>query len=503
MAPRRMESQKIISTIKQRNAILEYLLASRIENSIFHLVRHFTAGRVYTVDKNQRAGNSDRSAGSDIVPDVDRPAPIAGKSRIVNVDILRGCALLGILTMNIYAFGLPFAAYENPLAWGGTTGLNLGTWFVTHLLCDLKFMAIFSMLFGAGLVLMTERTKTSGQRFAGIYYRRIFWLLVIGMFHAYCLWLGDILVPYAVCGLLIYLFRRRSGRFLIILGLIVLLLGAMVRTGGGLQFKSFREISIEADAALSAGQPLTHEQEVLSNMWRELQSAFDPSQEEIRKDIAACRGDYAEGFKHRAPIVFMMQTQAMVFMFIWRVGGLMLLGMGLMKLGVFSGQRSTRFYTALIVAGYGLGLPLIGYGAIEIWRHGYDFVYGFQIGGHYNYFGSLMVAGGHVGAVMLICKSRSFAGLKLRLAAVGRMALSNYLMHSVICTTIFYGFGLGLFGTIGRFPLMGFVVAIWILQLYISPIWLRHFQFGPAEWLWRTLTYWRSQPMKASCNRPA
>jgi len=398
--------------------------------------------------------------------------------------------------MNIYAFELPFAAYKNPLPWGGATGLNLGTWYVTHLLCDLKFMALFSMLFGAGLVLMTGRVKTSGQRFAGVYYRRIFWLLVIGMIHAYFLWFGDILVPYAVCGLLLYLFRRRSGRFLIIFGLVVLLLGAMIRTGGGIQLEHFRQTSFEAEAALSAGQPLTQEQEIFSDIWRELKSTFEPSPEEIREDIDAYQGGYIEGFNNRAPMVLMMQTQAMVFMFIWRIGGLMLLGMGLMKLGVFSGQRSTRFYASLVVAGYGLGLPLIGYGATEMWRHGFDFVYSFQIGGHYNYFGSLLVAGGHIGTVMLICKSRFFARLKLRLSAVGRMALSNYLMHTVICTTIFYGYGLGLFGQIDRFPLMAFVVAIWILQLYVSPIWLRHFLFGPAEWLWRTLTYWRRQPMR-------
>src|SRR6185437_13276031 len=110
--------------------------------------------------------------------------------------------------------------------------------------------------------------------------------------------------------------------------------------------------------------------------------------------------------------------------------------------------------------------------------------------------GSVMVALGHVGALLLIYKAGMLTWLTTRLAAVGRMALSNYLTHSIVCTTIFYGYGFGLFGTINRTGLAAIVLAIWIFQLIISPIWLEHFRFGPAEWLWRSLTYWRLQPVR-------
>jgi uncharacterized protein len=133
-------------------------------------------------------------------------------------------------------------------------------------------------------------------------------------------------------------------------------------------------------------------------------------------------------------------------------------------------------------------------------EHGFDFIYRFKIGGHYNYLGSVLVALGHTGVVMLVCKSGILSWFTQRLSAVGRMALSNYLLHTLICTTIFYGYGLGLFGRVQRFGLFMIVIAIWILQLILSPLWLKRFRFGPAEWLWRTLTYWRRQPMKTATN---
>jgi uncharacterized protein len=114
----------------------------------------------------------------------------------------------------------------------------------------------------------------------------------------------------------------------------------------------------------------------------------------------------------------------------------------------------------------------------------------------YNAYGSVIVALGHVGAMMLIVKSGALGWLTRRLAAVGRMALTNYLTHSIVGTTLFFGYGFGLFGTINRTGLAAVVLTIWIMQLVISPIWLKHFRYGPAEWLWRSLTYWRVEPLR-------
>ena len=190
------------------------------------------------------------------------------------------------------------------------------------------------------------------------------------------------------------------------------------------------------------------------------------------------------------------QTMSFFFFVLWRAGGVMLIGMALMKLGVFSAARSRRFYAGCVGWGYGLGLPLVIIGTWDLIRVKWAMPHAMQISMLYNYFGSLGVALGHVGVVMLIWKSGACGALTRRLSATGRMALSNYLGQSIICTTIFYGYGLGLFGGIERFWLMFFVLGVWLIQLGISPWWLARFRFGPAEWLWRSLTYARRQPMR-------
>ena len=180
----------------------------------------------------------------------------------------------------------------------------------------------------------------------------------------------------------------------------------------------------------------------------------------------------------------------------WFVGGMMLLGMALMKLGVFSGERSTKFYLKMMVIGYGVGLPFIGYGAYRLIAGDFHFLVDFAVSGPITYIFSPIVALGHVGAVMLAYKSGFLPRLQARLAAVGRMALTNYLMHSIVLTTIFYGYGLGQYNRFSRFELLGFIFGMWALQLYLSPWWLKHYRFGPAEWLWRTMTYRKLQPMR-------
>jgi uncharacterized protein len=174
----------------------------------------------------------------------------------------------------------------------------------------------------------------------------------------------------------------------------------------------------------------------------------------------------------------------------------MFLGMGLMKLGVFGGERPMRFYARTAALGYGIGLPLMVVDAVEQVRHGFDDAYLLHGGELYNDLGSLVVAMGHVGLLVLIVKAGALGRLTRRLAAVGRMALSNYLMQSIVCTTLFYGYGFGLFGRVGRPGLCAIVLAIWAVQLVASPLWLGRFRFGPAEWLWRSLTYGKLQPMR-------
>ncbi len=439
---------------------------------------------------------SDGDGKSNGKPQSSSLAPVTASERIASIDVLRGVAVLGILVINIDFFALPSAVFFNPTVAGGFSGVNLLTWKANSILFLDKMMAIFSMLFGAGLILMYNRAESAGRSLGGIYYRRILWLLLLGLAHGYFLWFGDILHAYAVCGLFLYLLRRRSAKLLITLGLLLLMVGVLVQVNSGRFFGILKSEATTAEAALAAGETLTPRQQGMSQAWKEIRATFDPSAEEVAQEVETYQSGFLEIHAYRAAKSLMMQTQALLFMVFWHAIGLMLLGMGLMKLGVFSGKRSIRFYVVCIIVGYGVGLPVCGYGAGSLIEHNFDFVYRFKIGNHFNNIGSILVALAHVGTVMAVCKGGLFTSLTRRLAAVGRMALTNYLMQTLICTTIFYGYGMGLFGRVERFSLMGFVLGIWILQLLVSPLWLKHYRFGPAEWLWRSLTYWRRQPMR-------
>ncbi|MCK5126094.1 MAG: DUF418 domain-containing protein [candidate division Zixibacteria bacterium] len=423
--------------------------------------------------------------------------PVSGTERVSIVDILRGFALLGILAINIDFFALPSSIMFAPSLAGGFTGLDLLTWKVDSMLFFEKMMAIFSMLFGGGLILMMERAEKAGRKLGGIYYRRLFWLLLFGLIHAYFFWYGDILVSYAICGLVIFLFRKRGVKTLIILGIVVLLLGAGIQAGGGFGMGQLRKYAAIFEEKQEAGETLTTGETEMLGQWNEMKSFMRPDEETIAKDIAAYQGSLAQVHEKRVEESLMMHLQALPFMMFWRILGLMLLGMALMKSGFFKGEKSNKTYIAWIIAGYGIGLPVVYLGMETIAASGFDFIARMKVGGHYNYFGSILVALAHASTIILLYKSRILMGFLKRLEAVGRMALSNYFLDTLICTTIFFGgLGFGLFGTMNRFSLAGIVVVIWILQLIVSPIWLKHFRFGPFEWCWRSLTYWNRQPMK-------
>ena len=412
------------------------------------------------------------------------------------MDTLRGVAVLGILVMNIYAFAMPFAAYNNPLVMGGTDALNFGTWFFTHVIFDQKFLSIFAMLYGAGMVMMTERAEARGAKIGGVFYRRSFWLLLIGIIHGYMIWVGDILFAYAAVGMLVFLLRKRSPRTLIIIGLLMLPMANLLGFAGGTYMIDLRDQAIELEARQEAGEELTDEELATITEWSLSAPFMAPDDEDLQRDIDAYRGSYADILQFRIPVISMLQIQGTVFFLLWRAGGLMLIGMALMKLGVLKAQRSSGFYRNMMLLGYGIGFPIMAYSAIDLYRHGFDGLYAFRVGMVANYWGSIFVAMGHIGLVMALVRSGALVALQKRFAAVGRMAFTNYLAHSLVMTTIFYGYGLNLYTEIPRFYQMLFVVGLIGLQLAYSPWWLKRFRFGPAEWLWRSLTYWRIQPIR-------
>jgi uncharacterized protein len=422
--------------------------------------------------------------------------PVTAAERLVSLDTLRGVAVMGILVMNVYAFAMPLAAYYNPLIMGGTDALNMGTWFFTHLLFDQKFMTIFSMLYGAGVVMMMNRAEARDVPFTSVFYRRSAWLIVFGLLHGYIIWFGDILFHYALMGMIVFLFRKASPRMLITIACIMLPVTLLINFGSSFYMEELQADVAAIEQMQSDGATPDEEQQQKLEAWLEVRAVFAPTAEDIAAEVTAYKGTYVDALAQRAPFVAFMQLNLTLVFVVWRVGGLMLLGMALMKLGVLSGQRSMRFYRKMTVIGYGVGLPLAILSAVILDAHQFDPLYVARYGGIPNYFGSILVAFGHIGAVLLVVKSGAFQAAVHRVAAVGRMALSNYLAHSLVMTSLFYGYGLGLYAEVPRIWQQGFVAALIGLQLALSPWWLKHFRFGPAEWLWRSLTYGQRQPMR-------
>jgi uncharacterized protein len=330
------------------------------------------------------------------------------------------------------------------------------------------------MLFGAGIYLMTSHVEASGRRPAPLHYRRMGWLILFGLLHGFLLWYGDILYDYGMCGLLIYLFRKRQPRTLITVGVLTVMVAPLLLAGYGYSLKRLAP----------------NEQRV------EREQVWQLAQAQIGEENATYRGGWLQQMHQRVPETGRMKTLYFVFFSFWREAGLMLIGIALFKLGVFSANSPTWVYGSMIAVGALVGLPIIYYGLHRIIAEGWAFPYAFIIGQRYNYVGSLFVCLAWVGVIMLACKTAVLSPITRRLAAVGRMAFSNYIFHTIVCTTLFYGHGFGLFGKVERSGQFAIVLIIWAFQLMVSPIWLRHFYFGPLEWLWRSLTYWQVEPSR-------
>jgi len=399
--------------------------------------------------------------------------PTATTERIISLDVLRGFAILGILIMNIQSFSMIGAAYLNPTAYGDFSGTNKWVWIFSHLFGDMKFMSIFSILFGAGIVLFTQRLKDKGINSLAVHYRRTLWLLVIGMAHAYLLWYGDILVIYAVSALWVVLLRNAKPKTLLIVGLVV--------------------ISVASVLYFITGFSLPFMDEVQK---QEMMQGWLPGYELIQQEIAAYRGNWMAQMEKRIPEALMMQTFVFFIQTGWRAGGLMLFGMAFYKWGILSAQKSTRFYWKMVVVGLVAGFLIVAYGILKNLENNFSMEYSFFLGSQFNYWGSLLVSFGYIGMIMLFVKSSFLTVLKKSLQAVGQMALTNYLMQTIICTTLFYGHGFGLFGKLERKEQLLVVITVWIFQLIVSPVWLKYFKYGPFEWLWRSLTYWNLQPIR-------
>ncbi|MEF8780327.1 MAG: DUF418 domain-containing protein [Haloferacaceae archaeon] len=396
------------------------------------------------------------------------PEPTPPSERIVSLDALRGFALLGILVINVRVFAMPEVTLLNPSAYGDFSGANYWIWFLGHVFAEKKFITLFSALFGAGVVLFTRSKERKGLPARRLHLRRMGWLVAIGLAHAYLLWYGDILVAYGLCGIVFVVARDWEPTRQATFGLAVLAVPSVTEL----------LLAVSADPAAIAAQ-------------------WSPAASTISAEVAAYRGGWIAQMDHRVPTSFARQTTGFVSSTGWRVGGTMLLGMALFEWGVLTNERPERFYRRLAVGGglVGLVTVLAGVWYIEAndwaaaaalpWRQ-------------FNYWGSFPLAGAYVGLVMLYCRRRADGPVTRAFAAVGRTAFTNYLLQTVVATSVFYGHGLGLFGRVTRVEAFAFVLAVWAVQLPLSVLWLRYFRFGPVEWVWRVLTYRSVQPIRKS-----
>ncbi|HBY62583.1 MAG TPA: hypothetical protein DEH78_22405 [Solibacterales bacterium] len=428
-------------------------------------------------------------------------APVASGERLFALDTLRGVALLGILLMNILTFAFPVAAYFNPNVAGGASGLNWATWFVQYVFWDGKMRAIFSLMFGAGLLLLTDRAsqRGAGGEAADYYLRRNLWLLLFGVIHAYVIWMGDILYPYALIGLMLYPFRKLSARTLFIVAGIQIFLLTAASVGQGFSAREEREKYQKAQALIKEGKTLTAEQKETVEGWESQLRYIAPTAEQLKKEIDAHRGGYPALFKWRAKEVGQWHGMPYYHPGLWDMMAMMFIGMALYKTGVLTMQRSWRFYGWLAALAFGVGIPLNGVSTWLTAKVNFDPV---QVGWTMASYqvGRVALALAYVAVVQMILKAGAIEWLTRRVAAVGQMAFSNYITHSLVGTTLFYGYGFGLYNQLERHQVYGIVLALWTFQLIASPIWLRYFHFGPLEWGWRSLTYWKRQPFRI---RPA
>ena len=412
-----------------------------------------------------------------------RPAP---PERIHQLDVVRGIAVMGILAMNIVAFAMPFQAYMNPTAYGLESNADLASWVFSFIFVDGKMRGLFSFLFGASMLLVIERAQAGGHNAASIHYRRMFWLLVFGLIHLYLIWFGDILVGYALVGMIAWFFRDKEPAALVRWG--VALVTVQLIVFAGLAFGAF--YLQEAATAPGASAEMVKE-------WRTLESEFGVlGPDALASKLALVGGDYGGLVGYRLS-EHAAQPLKGLLMFGWETLAYFLFGMVALKNGFLTGGWSDSAYRRTVLIGFGIGVPAYALLAWILTRDGFSVPMIFAVVMAATVpFRPLMVA---ATAALIILATRRGGALVERIAAAGRAAFSNYLGTSLVMTSLFYGYGAGFFGHLSRVELWLPVAAMWALMLLWSKPWLDRFQYGPLEWLWRSLARGSPQPMR----RPA
>jgi len=410
-------------------------------------------------------------------------------TRIATLDIVRGVAVMGILAMNIVAFAMPFAAYANPTAYGSEAPIDFASYAFNFVLIDGKMRGLFSFLFGASMLLVIQKAEAKGENPASVHFRRQLWLLLFGALHFYFIWFGDILFGYALIGMVAWFLRRLPPQKLIVWGVLLVLVQFALMSGMAASAKSLAQAIAQPGASA----------ETLRSWTEMTEFVRVPTPAELQQQMGLILGPWWELARNQLtrhtfePLVFSL-------MFGPETLAYMLFGMAALKSGYLTGQWDDAQYGRAAIRGFAIAIPFYLALVWLIFRNQFSvpaiFAYGFAA--------TVLIRPIMVAAVaaLVILLTRPGGWLTQRIAATGRAAFTNYLGTSILMTGLFYGWGLGLFGELSRAQLWLVVIAMWGLMLAWSKPWLDRFQYGPFEWLWRSLARWEIQPMRKTRPQP-
>lgn len=432
------------------------------------------------------------------------PGPIPREQRIVSLDIIRGVAVLGILLINIFIFGFAdrpaFPEDLNQQA----SGPDFWSRTIINGLFHGKMRTLFCVLFGAGILLFDQqKRKADGRSRWGLFYNRMLWLVLFGLLHAHLLlFRGDILFFYGVFGMVVFLLRKIDP-WIKILGVLLLLLAGM-----GLKHYVYREYRgdylacLEVEEKKRQGIPISSADSLVLENWEKISNG-DSDPEKFVREKALMLGSYKDVASLVRPQAINSELRDLPASFTDNIS-MMLLGMVLLQWGFFRGTWKSKTYLWIIFLGYGIGIPLVFYSewiviterATAEMTLSYLKLHSVDWPTLVFHVQRLLLALAHASFFMLLIRKQLFRRLFHALRAVGQMAFSNYILQTVLCTFIFFGYGFGLYDSFRPYQLYLLVLVIWIFQMIFSVVWLRYFRFGPMEWLWRSLTYLKLQPMR-------
>jgi uncharacterized protein len=440
--------------------------------------------------------------------------PVGEQERVATLDVLRGFAIFGVLLANILFFA--FGSQPGNLLSEGASSVDKLMPLLIAIFVEGKFYVLFALLFGMGLALQSSRAERSGRPFTGIYIRRLLVLVFFGIAHGLLFSAVDILSFYAIIAIIALPFRNVRPKALLgtaialfTIGLLLMGSHAVLNPAAPIPSepdwqelldnqRSRREIAYATpiNEYVSEENPTSVQVSLVSTLFELLPLSklkfyeFMADEKRIFSE-----GKWTEMIRHRAATYFLVTMPLKLLFVSWRVLALFILGIYFVKRSIFLETRQKlRLYKKMVISGLAFGMILqFAGGAAQIAMGSNILILCvFLIG---IFVGTFWLGLAYAGTVALICAKPGRSIVVGSLAAVGRTALTNYLGQSVICGLLFYSYGLGLFGQLKPAHAVLLVIPIFSFQLFISSIWLRFFRFGPMEWVWRSLSYWKLQPM--------